>query len=296
MVANGHYTVPSLPDIKGIREWNKIHQGVISHSKFYRQPQPFAGKKVIVVGNAASGTDITSQIATVSRLPILNSIRSNPNLIYEADYKENVPEIQEFILTDQPRNAVRFCDGRIEADIDAILFCTGYHYSFPFLKTLRPPLVSTGERVQHLFKHIWYIPDPTLAFIGLPSKIIPFRTVEGQSAALAYVWSGRLTLPTSLEMREWEEKVVAERGAGKQFHVLPFPKDFEYHNELISWVSKASARRPNALPLQWTQEEMWLRERCPAIKKAFADRGEERHAVRTITELGFDYRTRLKEQ
>ena len=36
VVANGHYTVPSLPNIKGIKEWNRRIPGGISHTNFYR--------------------------------------------------------------------------------------------------------------------------------------------------------------------------------------------------------------------------------------------------------------------
>lgn len=295
VVANGHYTVPTLPDIKGIREWNQVNKGIVSHSKFYRRPEPFTDKKVMIVGNSASGVDIASQIATVCKHPVLNCTRSYSPLTYEAKYKETVPEIVEFLPRAHGTRAVLLANGRIEKDIDAILFCTGYFYSFPFLSSITPKLISTGERVQNLYKHLFYIPNPTLAFIGLPSKIIPFRTFEGQSAVVARVWSRRLELPPKLEMYKWEKGVIEERGIGKPFHVLPFPKDFEYHNKLVAWAFSAQGGL-SGVPLKWTEKETWLRERFPAIKKAFADKGEERHTVRTVEELGFNYDGWLREQ
>lgn len=295
VVATGHYTVPSLPNIRGINKWNQANEGIISHSKFYRRPEPFTSKKVIIVGNSASGVDIASQIATVCKHPILNSTRSDSPLTYETGYNETVPEIVEFLTPDQGTRAVRFSNGRIEKDIDAVLFCTGYLYSFPFLSSISPELISTGERVQNLYKHLFYIPNPTLAFVGLPSKIIPFRTVESQSAVVARVWSRRIHLPSRLEMRKWEERLIAERGSRKPFHVLPFPQDFEYHNDLVAWASSAQGSR-GRVPLKWTEKETWLRERFPAIKKAFADKGEKRHAVKTVEELGFDYEAWIREQ
>ena len=71
VVANGHFNVPHVPDIKGIARWNKEYPGLISHSKTYRRPDGFKGKKVVVVGNAASGSDIGVQISTVCKLPII---------------------------------------------------------------------------------------------------------------------------------------------------------------------------------------------------------------------------------
>lgn len=295
VVANGHYTVPTLPGIKGITEWDQANKGIVSHSKSYRRSEPFTNKKVVIVGNSASGVDIASQIATVCKHPILNSTRSESPLTYEASYKEPVPEIVEFLPPTYGARALLFANGRIEKDIDAVLFCTGYFYSFPFLSSISPKLISTGDRVQNLYKHLFYIPDPTLAFVGLPSKIIPFRTLEGQAAVIARVWSGRLRLPSKLEMCQWEENIIAERGIGKSFHVLPFPRDFEYHNEMVAWASSAQGGL-SRVPPKWTEKETWLRERFPAIKEAFVDKGDERHTIRTVEELGFDYDAWLREQ
>ena len=295
VVANGHYTVPSVPNIKGITEWNQVNPGFISHSKFYRRPGPFANKKVMVVGNAASGTDIASQIGAVCKHPLLMSQRSDSYLAFTTGYKEIVPEIVEFLPDTQGTRAVRFANDRVEEYFDAILFATGYYYSFPFLPSLKPKVISTGERVQHLYKHLFYIDDPTIAFMGLPSKIVPFRTVEGQGAVVARVWAGRLQLPSKLEMSKWEEQVIAEHGAGKAFHVLPFPEDFEYYNELVDWAMHATGQG-GKLPVRWSAKETWARERFPAIKKAFADKGDARHSIKTLEELGFDYDAWLKEQ
>ena len=287
VVANGHYTVPSLPNIKGIKEWNRANPGVISHTKFYRRPGPFADKKVMVVGNAASGTDIASQIGAVSQHPLLMSQRSDSILAFTAGYKEIVPEIAEFLPESQGTRAVRFANGRVEEDLDAVVFATGYYYSFPFLPSLQSKIISTGERVQHLYKHLFYIDDPTIVFIGLPSKIIPFRTVEGQGAVVARVWANRLELPSTLEMKRWEEDAIAERGGGRRFHVLTFPEDFEYHNKLVDWATRATGRG-GKLPMRWSAKEAWARKRFPAIKKAFEDKGDARHCIKTIQELGYD--------
>ena len=295
VVANGHYTVPRLPSIKGIKEWNQLNPGVISHTKFYRRPETFADKKVIIVGNAASGTDIASQIGAVSKHPLLMSQRSESSLAFAANYKENVPEIAEFLPESQGTRAVRFTNGRVEIDIDAILFATGYYYSFPFFPLLEPRLISTGERVQHLYKHLFYIEDPTIAFVGLPSKIIPFRTVQGQAAVVARVWADRLDLPSEMEMVKWEESVIAKRGDGRAFHTLQFPEDFDYYNDLVDWAMRARGRGGD-VPMRWSAMETWARERFPAIKKAFADKGDARHDVKTLQDLGFDYDGWLKEQ
>lgn len=109
-------------------------------------------------------------------------------------------------------SAVKFKDDTIETDIDAVVYCTGYFYSYSFLKSLHPAVISTGECVENLFQHIFYRPNPTLAFVTLNQKIIPFPIAEAQSAVVARVWSGRLTLPTESEMLSWERQTLEETG------------------------------------------------------------------------------------
>lgn len=55
IIANGHYSVPIIPSVQGIETFNIAHPSVIQHSKMYRSPDSFAGKKVIVVGSGPSG-------------------------------------------------------------------------------------------------------------------------------------------------------------------------------------------------------------------------------------------------
>ena len=55
IVANGHYSVPSIPSVRGLDAFNNAHPTVIQHSKIYRSPDSFAGKRVVVVGSGPSG-------------------------------------------------------------------------------------------------------------------------------------------------------------------------------------------------------------------------------------------------
>ncbi|MCJ1409505.1 monooxygenase [Ptychographa xylographoides] len=293
-VCSGHYTVPHLPAVSGIEEWNKAYPGLISHSKFYRRPENLRNKKVIIVGNAASGTDIASQVSLYSKSPLLVSSRSESFLFSAADDKEDVSEIMEFIAPSEAERAVRFADGRVEAKIDAILYCTGYLYSYPFLSSLQERLLSNGFRVQHTYQHIFYIDHPSLAFLAVPMRVLPFPLSEAQAAVMARVWSSRLYLPAIEAMYNWEQTVANDKGTGKGFHVLNFPEDFDYHNRLYDWADTVD-RNIGKLPHRWNQKERWTRKRFAAIKKAFADRGELRHQVQTTEDLGFQYNDCLED-
>ncbi|KAL5338097.1 hypothetical protein BJX70DRAFT_217001 [Aspergillus crustosus] len=296
VAASGHFDVPYLPDIPGIYGWNKDYPGVITHSKFYNSPAPFTDKKVIVIGSSASGLDIGNQINEVSKGKVLASQRS----VTTATDKAYYPEIVEFLSPDSHDRAVQFADGRIEHDIDAIVFCTGFFYSFPFLSSL--PIITDGRRVHNIYQHLFYIRDPTLAFPVLPQRIIPFPLSENQAAAFARVWSQRLSLPSTSEMEAWEASRVAEKGDSLAFHLMPFPQDAEYMNMLHDWTSTAEKRDGlsnggNGKQCNhWNEKERWMRERVPEMRKAFFAKGEARRLVKTLEELGYDYESWRNEQ
>ncbi|KAI9791345.1 MAG: hypothetical protein M1833_001536 [Piccolia ochrophora] len=255
VIASGHYNVPFTPDLCGLQAWKEAYPESLIHSRDYHRVEPFRNKRstsYLVVG--------------------------------PEEFKEDVPEISEFIVEGR---AVRFTNGRLEYGVDVVLFCTGYSYCFPFLSTLSPPLVTDGTRTEHVYKQIFYSPRPTLAFSALPQKIVPFPTAECQAAVIARVWSHRLQLPCERAMEDWEESVIREHGNGKRFHILNFPRDVEYINELHDWSVKATTAPVGKVPPRWSERTRWTRERFPAIKKAFVDKGEERHTVRHIEDLGF---------
>ena len=219
--------------------------------------------------------------------PLLVSQRSESFLLTDpCPEKQDRPEIVAFLSSDR---AVKFADGTIEKNVDSVLFCTGYSYSFPFLDTLDPPLIGDGTHVQNLYQHLIYRSNPTLAFPTLQQRIIPFPMAEAQSSVLSRLWSNRISLPSDIEMKAWEEDLYNETGGGRDFHLLKFPKDAEYINAMHDWAMSAEDPKHGKDPPYWAEKEFWMRERFPAIKKAFQDRGEERRNVTSVEQLGFDF-------
>jgi cation diffusion facilitator CzcD-associated flavoprotein CzcO len=285
VIANGHYSAPFIPSVPGIEAFSVKYPSVITHSKIYRSPDSFADKKVVVVGSAASGLDIGTQISVVCKRPLLNSVRTSSPLKLGQENKEEVAPIAEFLLEER---GVRFEDGRVEQDIDAIVYCTGYLYSYPFFKSLDPPIVTTGRRVLGLYKQLFNITHPTLTFIALPQKIIPFPISEAQGAAIAKVWSNKLDLPREGEMELLEKKQVEKLGDETSFHVLGYPKDAEYINGLHDWAKTARTGSGKELPF-WAEEQLWMREIYVDLRKKFVEAGGE---AKSMDELGFEFEKR----
>ena len=205
----------------------------------------------------------------------------------------HVPEIAEFIPESR---GVRFADGSVESDIDAVIFCTGFHYSFPFLQSLNPSVtVADGSHAAHLWQHMLYTADPTLAFLAIPQRIVPFPIAEAQSAVIARMWAGRLDVPTENQMEDWVQKLAQESDSGKARHVLAFPLDLNYINSM--YAMSMNAAREQGLendgigkkPPFWSREKGWIRKRIPHIKVASRALGNKRHEVKTLEQLGFDY-------
>lgn len=297
VAATGHFDIPYLPEIPGVIQWNEAYPGVITHSKFYDGPSPFSDMKVVVIGSSASGLDIGNQINEVSKGKVLASQRTELYMAPAASTdKAYYPEIVEFLSPATHERAVKFADGRIEGSIDAIVFCTGFFYSFPFLSSLNPPIITHGRRVEHTYQHLFYIHDPTLVLPVLPQRIIPFPMSENQAAVFSRVWSGRLSLPSTAEMKSWEDSAVSQKSDGPAFHLMPFPQDADYLNMLDDWAATARAhsglinngngKRCN----RWEKEERWMREMVPEMRKAFFSKGEGRRSIKSLDQLGFNFK------
>ena len=300
IVANGHFIVPYIPDIPGIRDWNEKYPRVITHAKYYRNPEDFKDKKVIIVGNSASGLDISTQIAQYSSHPLLWSSKSTSIFkVGTSSVKRELPPIAKFLPATR---GVEFEDGTVEDNIDAIVFATGYFYALPFLENVKPKLIEDGSHVQHTYQHLFYTPHPTLSFLALPQRVIPFPLSEAQAAVVSRVYSGRLSLPSLSVMQSWERDVIEEMGNGRNFHLLPFPKDGNYINEMAYWALSATLKDglendgKGKIPPIWGAWEFWCRENFPQIRAAFGALGEKRFAVRRLEEVGFSYEEYLNTQ
>lgn len=217
--------------------------------------------------------------------PLLNSVRTSSPLKFEQESKEEVPPIAEFL---PGQRGVMFEDGRIEADLDAIVYCTGYFYSYPFLASLKPPVITTGRRVRGIYQQLFSIEHPTLAFMALSQKVVPFPIAEVQGAAIAKVWANKLSLPGKEEMDMAEQKEISERGDGTKFHVFGYPKDAAYINELHDWVKAASDGFAKE-PAFWEGRILWERETYVELRKKFIETGG--HA-KDSEELGIRFEDR----
>ena len=150
-------------------------------------------------------------------------------------------------------------DKRVLSNIHRVIVCTGYHVSLPYLSDYHSDvtpatqasdtiLVTDGTQVHNLHRDIFYIPDPTLTFIGVPYFTATFTLFEFQAVALAAVLSGKARLPSREVMRSEYEARLREKGVGKAFHSLK-GQEVRYVDNLVEWLNR-DGQRLDAKPVE----------------------------------------------
>ncbi|MBQ1097616.1 flavin-containing monooxygenase [Streptomyces sp. NPDC097107] len=126
---------------------------------------------------------------------------------------------------------VVFTDGtRVAAD--AVVYCTGFHMTFPFLPAGCP--VAADGSVE-LYRRVVPADRPGLYFVGLVRPVGAItRLVEAQAQWVARIIDGEAELPAAKEMREEigtylaaiVERYGRTRGASIQVDVGPYLAEF----------------------------------------------------------------------
>ncbi|XP_020593960.1 flavin-containing monooxygenase FMO GS-OX-like 3 isoform X2 [Phalaenopsis equestris] len=160
VVCNGHNSELRFADIPGIQKW----PGKQIHSHNYRIPEPFLDQVVVIIGKGASAFDISKEISKLAKEVHVAS-RTTEVKLGKLDNFDNIWQHLMIKCVHEDGNVV-FEDG-FEVIADVILHCTGYIFSFPFLKENKVVCVD-DSRVGPLFKHV-FPPHlaPWISFIGI---------------------------------------------------------------------------------------------------------------------------------
>lgn len=230
-------------------------------------PQLTPSQNVLLIGAGVSSTDIAREISPIAK-QIYQSCRGGDfdfpaSLLPEK--ARRVGEVSSFNLPSdqhgeelptQPEEhaipaTVTLKDGTVLREIHQVLVCTGYHCSYPFLRELHYDsmsaqhaddhvLVTDGTQMHNLHKDIFYIPDPTLSFVGVPYYSATFSLFEFQAMAVAAVYAGRANLPSRGAMREAYRERLQRKGHGRRFHSM-LGEEVEYVQDLVSWINEDGA-------------------------------------------------------
>ncbi|XP_031628462.1 senecionine N-oxygenase-like isoform X1 [Contarinia nasturtii] len=198
-VCTNIFSSPRIPIIENSEEF----KGKVMHSRDYRKPETFAGEKVLVIGGGPSGYDIYIQAYQFAK-QVTYSFRMPTTAV--SSMEENMETVMD-LLNDYPlkgnvkrftANGAEFEDGS-RRNFTVIIYATGYKYSYPFLDE------SVGIHVEDyyvalLYKHIFNVNRPTMAFIGVPNSAAHNPMCDLQARFALKFISGLKQLPSNEKM------------------------------------------------------------------------------------------------
>ncbi len=304
VVANGHHWDPRWPEpsFPGAESF----PGTQMHAHYYRTPDVFEGRRVLVLGIGNSATDIaveSSRVADETILAMRRGAHIVPKFIFgvPTDHLTDsvvaraplpvqqtlmaamlritqgkvthygLPEPDHAVLHAHPTvsddlltrlghgditvrpnidrfegSKVFFVDGTA-AEVDTVVYCTGYKVTFPFLDER---VVRAEDNHIDLYRRVVDPEHPGLYFVGL---IQPLGAIMPLAEAQAE-WVGDLVggvgiLPSYDEMRrqiqEYDEQVRRRYVASKR-HTIQV--DFHTYLAEIARERRASRARAQGLP------------------------------------------------
>jgi putative flavoprotein involved in K+ transport len=217
VAATGDYGCPHVPELPGRAEFT----GQALPAADYRSPQPYAGRRVVVVGAGNSAVQIAAELGPVARTslatrrpvgwipqrpggrdlhwwlhhtrldvaPIRRVLNKVPVSViddghYRAALGEHCVDRREMFSRFTP-DGVAWADGTKEA-VDTVIFATGYRCTFPYL-TGSGALDAAGRPV-----HRGGIATgvPGLGFVGMEfQRSFSSKTLRGVGRDAAHVLS-----------------------------------------------------------------------------------------------------------
>ncbi|KAK6454465.1 flavin-containing monooxygenase [Scheffersomyces xylosifermentans] len=245
VVATGHYHIPQIPYVKGLSELQEKYEDVVQHAKFYRNPDPYEGKDVVVVGSRASGADLTKYIAdkannvyqSIRNLENTKRLSKKPNIIYK-------PIIKEYqILPDNKGFKVIFEDDTEITNPDHVIYATGYSFSYPYLNRLtNGSITKDGGIIPDLYQHTFHINEPLLAFVGVPIDGVSFRVFEYQAILVSRYLAGKIALPNRIEQRRWADERYEQKGNTRAYHTIGVVDALGYLGGLVKLGEISNAK------------------------------------------------------
>lgn len=272
IITIGHYHVPFIPDVPGLKEFQEKYPDAIQHAKFFRDAEPYKNKTVLVIGSRALGADLTKFSADTA-VHVYQLIR-NVQGTRRFSRKSNVtfkPIVTRYEKSETGFNAI-FSDGSILENPDVVVYATGYQFLYPFLVRQFGDITLDGLIVPSLYQHTFFVEDPLITFIGVPTDAISFRAFEYQAILAARYLSGKVSLPSPDEQGKWLKERFKEKGPTRAYHTIGALDALSYVRTLLDLgvIKDASVISGREFP-ELTEDEIEEYVAAGALLKEFWD-------------------------
>lgn len=219
MVASGHYSTPFVPTYPGVEKF----PGRVMHSHDFRDACEFEGKRLLVVGSSYSAEDLALQTVKYGAKHVICTYRTKPMGFKWPSTIEERP-----IFTHVDGKTVHFSDGTT-AEIDAIMFCTGYLHYYPFLEDKIRLRSKNVLFPPNLYKGTIFTPggNNKMLYVGVQDQYYTYTMFDVQALwALKYVL-GDIKIPDKETMiSSWKDWVDRNEKLKDCHEEINFQTDF----------------------------------------------------------------------
>lgn len=226
IVATGHFSVPQLPDFQGLNKF----PGRVMHAHDFRDARDFKNQRLLLIGASFSAEDIALQLAKYGATNIICCFRTRP---MGFKWPSNISERPLLVKVDG--NMAHFKDERT-AEVDTIILCTGYLYSYPFLKDDSLRLKTTNVMYPDgLYKNTLWIKggNKRLMYIGAQDQCYTYTLFDVQAKWCVQYIMGEIALPSLSVMEEEVKKWVLRNQALKDCHEV-----IDFQTDVVADISK----------------------------------------------------------
>ncbi len=222
VVANGHFSVPNVPHFEGIEQF----PGRVMHAHDFRVADEFSGKRLLMIGSSYSAEDIGTQCIKYGAQSITFSYRTRP---MGFDWPEGF--VEKPLVTRFRGRTATFKDGT-QAEFDAVILCTGYQHTYPFLPDALRLKTHNCLYPAGLYKGIFWNANPKLIYLGMQDQYYTYNMFDAQAWYARDVMMGRITLPSreeqAADITKW---LAAQDTITNPFEAIDFQT--EYVRELL---------------------------------------------------------------
>lgn len=216
IVATGHFSIPNVPSFNGIAQF----PGRVLHSHDYRDAREFAGKDLLVIGSSYSAEDLALQSKKYGARSVTISYRTAPMDFPWPDGIDEVP-----LLDRLEGNTAHFVDGTARR-VDAMVLCTGYQHSFPFVDDCLRLRATNDLYTPSLYKGVFWVDNPKMMYLGMQDQYYTFTLFDAEAWYARDYVLGRLSLPPRQEIADdvaaWRTRLA---GLGDAFEEIDFQAD-----------------------------------------------------------------------
>ena len=220
--ATGHFSTPNVPEYEGF----DVFGGRVLHAHDFRDALEFKDKDILIIGTSYSAEDIGSQCWKYGCKSVTVSHRTAP---MGYDWPDNWQEVP--ILTKMDQDTAYFKDGTSKK-VDAVILCTGYVHSFPFMEESLKLRTANRLAAADLYKGVVWVNNPKLFYLGMQDQWFTFNMFDAQAWYVRDIILGKIAVPDqAARAADVVERVAREDAGEDDYYAIRYQGD--YVQELI---------------------------------------------------------------